>query len=118
MLQENRIPCIHGGQVRRDCEPHRGSFLKLLGAVSMLLGALSVCTVLPRLVGFPLGLWLWRTVRADQEKMDVGIMDPDGKQAAEVARIWAINGMQFCVIAWCIWALHPLFGGVRQEIGP
>ncbi len=102
MHEVNRIPA---GQVRRDCEPHRGSFLKLLGAVSMLLGALSVCTFLPSLVAFPLGLWLWRTARADQEKMHVGLMDPNGKQAAEVARIWAINGMQLCGIAWCIWAV-------------
>jgi hypothetical protein len=97
------VPSIPAGLVRFDCEPHRGPFLKLLGAVSMFLGALSVLLLLPSLAGFPLGLWVRRMARRDQEQMHRGLMDPDGKAAAEVARRWALNGLQLCVISWCIW---------------
>src|SRR5437868_5323697 len=79
MYQRNGLTSIPAGEVRRDCEPHRGPFLQLLGAVCMLLGALSLCLLLPSLAGFPLGLWVWRMARGDQEKMHVGLMDPDGR---------------------------------------
>jgi hypothetical protein len=90
-------------EARRDCEPHRGSFLQLLGAASMLLGILSICFLLPSLAGVPLGLWVWRMARLDQEQMHSGLMDPDGKEAVEVAHRWAVDGLRLCVISWCIW---------------
>jgi hypothetical protein len=91
-------PSIPPGEVRRDGEPHRGPFLKALGEVSMLLGLLSFC-----LLGFPLGLWAWRMARQDQEKMHAGLMNPDGKEAAEVARVWANNALVLCILSWCLW---------------
>jgi hypothetical protein len=94
---------IPAGEVRRDCEPHRGQLLQLLGAVCMVLGVLSVCVLLPSLAGFPLGLSVWVMARRDQERMHVGVMDPEGKEAAEVARKWAVNGIVLCVLSWCIW---------------
>jgi len=97
------VPSIPAGRVRFDCEPHRGPLLKLLGAVSMFLGALSVFLLLPSLAGVPLGMWVRRMARRDQEQMHHGLMDPDGKGATEVARRWALNGLQLCVTSWCIW---------------
>jgi hypothetical protein len=96
-------PFLPPGEVRRDCEPHRGPFLKALGELSMLLGLLSCCLLLPSLIGFPVGLWTWRAARQDQEKMHAGLMDPDGREAAEVARVWANNGLVLCILAWCLW---------------
>jgi hypothetical protein len=103
MHQENTIPCIRAGQVRRDCEPHHGPLLQLLGAASVVLGVLSVCVLLPSLVGFPLGVGVWRMARQDLEKMHLGRMDPDGRHETEDARAGALNGMLACVLAWCLW---------------
>jgi hypothetical protein len=68
------------------------AFLKALGEVSMLLGLLSFCLLLPSLIGFPLGLWTWRAACQDQEKMHAGLMDPDGREAVDVSEWWSAMG--------------------------
>jgi hypothetical protein len=104
---------IPAGQVRRDCEPHRGPFLQLLGAASVILGLLSAALLLPILAGVPLSVAVWVMARRDQAKMHAGLMDPEGKEAVAVARKWAINGLAFCVLSACLWGFL-----LYQVLGP
>jgi hypothetical protein len=63
---------IPAGQVRRDCEPHRGPFLQVLGALGMALGWLGACLGLPGLAGLPLCIAVWAMARRDLKKMQSG----------------------------------------------
>jgi hypothetical protein len=63
--------------MRRDAEPHRGHFLKLLGTVSLLCGLVSLF-IIPSLLGLPVGLFAMLTARRDLDKMRAGLMDPRG----------------------------------------
>jgi hypothetical protein len=99
------VSSIPASEFRRDYEPHRGPFLELLGVCSMVLGLLSLCLLLPILAGVPLSVAVWVMARRDREKMHVGLMDPDGKEAAEVARRWAINGLVLCLLAGVVWGV-------------
>jgi hypothetical protein len=113
------VSSIPAGEVRRDCEPHRGLFLQLLGASSMFLGLLSSCLLLPILAGVPLSVAVWVMARRDQEKMHVGLMDPEGKEAVEVARRWAMNGLVLCILSACLWGflLYQVWCGLTGEGG-
>ena len=63
--------------MRRDCEPNEGALLHLLAGVSLLCGALSLCSLLTALLGLPLGIGVfWRAGRnlglMRRRKMDPG----------------------------------------------
>jgi hypothetical protein len=77
------------GQVRRDAEPDRAPFLKLLGLVSLLVGGFALLLVFPCLMGLPLGLVVCRMAVQDLDKMQGGLMDPRAKREVEQALRWA-----------------------------
>src|SRR5437879_4922791 len=54
--QDEVPPWERPGAVRRDCEPDRNWLLKPLGIARLILGALSVCVVLPGLLGLAAGV--------------------------------------------------------------
>lgn len=65
--------------VRRDCEPHRGRLIVVLGTVSVICGALALCTAgVGSLPGLGCGIPAWLLGNADLDKMRKGVMDPDG----------------------------------------
>jgi len=68
--------------VRRDCEPHRGTLILVLGIVSIVIHAL----------GLPIGLPAWIMGRRDLAKMDRGEMDPSGRSTTQAGYICGIIG--------------------------
>jgi predicted Zn finger-like uncharacterized protein len=68
--------------VRRDCEPHRGTLILVLGIISIVIYAL----------GLPLGLPAWIMGRGDLRKMDRGEMDPAGRSTTQAGYICGIIG--------------------------
>src|SRR5690348_2510613 len=87
------------GAVRRDCEPHRGPLLGVLGGLALLCALLSpalLCLVPPPLglegfvpswlAGVALGGVVFTLARRDLRRMAAGLMDPEGEAATEGAR--------------------------------
>jgi predicted Zn finger-like uncharacterized protein len=68
--------------VRRDCEPHRGTLILVLGIVSIVIYAL----------GLPVGLPAWIMGKRDLAKMDRGEMDPGGRGTTQAGYICGIIG--------------------------
>jgi hypothetical protein len=74
--------------VRRDCEPHRGQMLLTLGIVSIVL---LMCWPVA-VIGLPLGIVAWALARKDEEKMQAGTMDPEGRGLVQAAKVLGIVG--------------------------
>jgi len=109
------LPWEEPGAYRRDCEPHKGELLELLGSVSLMLGCIGFISLgATAVVGFPLGLLVLYLARGDLAKMKVGNMDPHGKLLTDSA--WAQAGCGALVslvalalgviftMAWAAWA--------------
>jgi hypothetical protein len=108
------------GCARRDCEPHRGSFLQVLATITLVCAILSFFPFIPILVAPPRGnavelysdIWLWILVpilvavplgsavvcfsRADEKEMAKGRMDRGGRAQTLRASDIAVLGMAFC----------------------
>jgi hypothetical protein len=69
-------------QVRRDCEPHRGVIVLVLGILSL---------VVPYL-GCVLGAVAWVMGQRDLKKMTERTMDPEGRGTTQAGRICGIVG--------------------------
>ncbi len=82
--------------IRRDCEPHRGPLLAALGTAGKWCGvlSLSVCVLVPSLVGLPLSVTAWSLARRDWDRMRAGLMDPCGRNQVEAALHDAIAGLR------------------------
>ena len=78
-------PWEQAGQVRRDAEPHRGPLLLRLGTASLISGPLTICLLLPGVVGLPFTLVILFATRQDMEKMRIGLMDPRGIEQGQRA---------------------------------
>jgi hypothetical protein len=81
-------PWERPGEVRRDCEPHRGAFLQTLGALSAVPGTLAVGCFFALPVSMPaamlalgLGGTAWFLARRDLREMQGGHRDPGGRRA-------------------------------------
>lgn len=74
----------HRDEVRRDCEPHRGTLV-------LVLGILGLVVPIP-LVGLIIALCALAMGRADLKKIDSGAMDPDGKGTTLAGWICGIIG--------------------------
>jgi len=108
-------PWERPGAVRRDCAPHRGRLLGVLGGLALVCAALS--TALLCLVPPPLGLegfvpsWLsgvalggvvFALGRRDLQRMAAGRMDPEGEAATEGAR-----NLAFVALVVGVWTFLP-----------
>ena len=78
---EDDRPWERPGALRRDCEPHRGEFLLLLGRFSLALGCVSVCIPALSLMAILVGVVVLVLARRDLRSMGAGKMDPAGKSA-------------------------------------
>jgi hypothetical protein len=76
---EDERPWEQPGAVRRDCEPHRGTLLVLLGAVGATVGALGIVLFLPAVVALVLGIITYRGAKHDLAEMKAGRIDPSGR---------------------------------------
>jgi hypothetical protein len=86
-------------EVRRDCEPHRGTIILTLGVVSL------VAPVIAPIVGIIAILM----GRADLRKMENGEMDPEGKGVTLAGWICAIIGTIFQSIFLLLIVLYIVF---------
>jgi hypothetical protein len=86
LLASEPEPSCQMLESRRDCEPHRGTLLGLLGMTSVILAFFSLCGGIAGLFSFALGIAVWVMARQDLAKMDQGIMEREGESAAIFAK--------------------------------
>jgi hypothetical protein len=88
-------PWQQPGAVRRDCEPHRGRLLRVLGIASLVIpfAGLFLSPLIGLVAGVSLGLTVWVLAGSDLAKMAAGLMDPDGQRATLSARRLGLAGV-------------------------
>jgi hypothetical protein len=80
------------GELRRDCEPHRGSMIFALGMFSL------VGIGFPPL-GLTLGLVAWFMAHGDLRQMRQLTMDPAGESSTRSGMIWGIVSVALSLLA-------------------
>jgi hypothetical protein len=93
------------GNVRRDCAPHRGMLLMLMGLAALGFGFASVFLVVPALVAVPLGLATRRMARHDLTQMRLGAMDPEGRRVTVLSELWGVVAVFLSCLCWAPLAL-------------
>jgi hypothetical protein len=83
-------PWEQPGAVRRDCEPHRGHFLKVLGQVSFGFAGFALCAMPAGLIALILGVIVLFSSTRDLRAMDAGRMDPTGREVIHNAQEWVV----------------------------
>jgi hypothetical protein len=91
--EDEELPWERRGLMRLDCEPHRGGLVRLLGGVSLVLGALAMCGGVTGLVGLPMGIAAWKMGHEDLAKMRAGLMDRRGQGKTRQGCDCAVFGM-------------------------
>lgn len=108
-------PWEGSGVVRRDCEPHRGKFLRALGMVSLVCGIVGACTPWAAPLAWVTGLPAWILASSDLDAMRAGLKDPSGRALTLAGRSFAITGICLTLLGatcWGLWfAFLWLFGG-------
>jgi hypothetical protein len=114
-MTDDRRPWEQPGAVRRDCDPHRGTWLLLAGSAAV------VCAVLLAPAGLVLALVTGRACAADLARMGGGRMDPAGEKTTELAARLAAFGVAVSLIlavpqGFCLFALlaYPVCGGISR----
>jgi predicted RNA-binding Zn-ribbon protein involved in translation (DUF1610 family) len=81
--------------VRRDCEPHRGTMVLIMGILGLVLGPI---------IGLGLGITAWMMGRRDLAKMRDGAMDPEGKGLTQAGHICGIiaTAFQSVMLLFCL----------------
>src|SRR5262245_21281131 len=92
-LENEDRPWETPGAVRRDCEPHRAHFIRLVGTISLTWGLLSICLGLTGVVGILTGIAAWVMANSDLRKMSKGIMDPSGRIATTLGNECGLAGI-------------------------
>jgi hypothetical protein len=95
------------GNVRRDCAPHRGELLLLLGRIAEVFSIFFLCGIQNAMIGLVLGTTVWFWVRHDLRLIQKGLMDPAGQPLLERARrrsVWAIRcALLYLIILAALW---------------
>lgn len=94
--------------VRRDQLPHRGGLILTLGILSIIFGALGLCTFgAGSVVALPTGLCAWVMGQGDLRQMDREIMDAEGRSNTHGGYICGIVGTMLCVVdvGCCLFSL-------------
>jgi hypothetical protein len=100
---QSERPWEEPGNVRRDCEPHRGKGLLLLGTIARVWALLSLISCLPGLIAFPLGLIVHSMSERDIRRMHAGLMDPQGRPQTLAACSAAVQGVAGSIAGAVIW---------------
>jgi hypothetical protein len=93
------------GYVRRDCEPHRGSFLTFLSVLSMCLGGPGLLMPLLLPVALSLAGTTCYLASSDLRKMKKGEKDPQGEHQTETALQLSQMGLFLSALGVTFWAL-------------
>jgi predicted Zn finger-like uncharacterized protein len=108
------------GPVRRDCEPHRGVLILILGIVSLVLVGVQagICLPLPLITG----LISWIMGGSDLRKMNAGQMDPEGRGMTLAGYICGIIGTALSTLILLLCAAYFAFVivmvGAASNSGP
>jgi hypothetical protein len=102
-----------GNSIRRDAEPDRAPLLELLVVVSVFLGVISLCAVLPCLVGLPLSVAVCEMTARDQAKTYSGLMDPRARHTVKATRRFAVFAVAINLLAlfWGVTVVAIVFLG-------
>jgi hypothetical protein len=100
---EDGRPWERPGAVRRDCEPHRGTWLLALADAGLLVGALALALGFLAPLGVALGVTAWALASHDLGQMRSGLMDPAGREAAARARTRAGAAVALSLYAAALW---------------
>jgi hypothetical protein len=95
---EDGRPWEWPGAVRRDCAPHRGRLLRVLGGVSLVCGFLALTLGVPGVVGLPLSVTVLVLAGRDQGRMLQGLLDPFGWTETEKAGSLALRGLFLSIV--------------------
>ncbi len=101
------------GAVRRDCEPHRGVLLKLIGIASMVFGMVSLFGV-PGILALALGIYVHVAARSDTRKMVAGLMDPAGARELNLAKGYAKAGIALAICNGAMLILIVFMSGLPR----
>jgi predicted Zn finger-like uncharacterized protein len=74
--------------VRRDCDPHRGALVLVLGIIGLVV---LMCGLLG-FIGLPFAISAWVMGNKDLAQMRAGTMDPEGQGLTQAGRICGIVG--------------------------
>jgi hypothetical protein len=105
---DDELPWQRRGVTRLDCEPHRGSMVRLLGGASLALSALAVCGGVTGLVALPMGIAAWVMSREDLAKMSAGLMDRRGERRTRQGGDCAVFGVLLSLLCLGFYALLAL----------
>ncbi|HEV3261733.1 MAG TPA: hypothetical protein VG013_33090 [Gemmataceae bacterium] len=115
--EEDERPWDREGAIRRDCEPHRGTLVMVLGIISVAVSPLTVCGLFSipfAITALSLGVSSWVMGRGDLRKMNQRSMDPQGRgqtQAGMVCGIVATSVACLSVLGWGAFLLIAFLGG-------
>jgi hypothetical protein len=85
-------PWEQSGYVRRDCDPHRGHLLVALACLSIAFGLMGCFLLIPTIPGLLFGVAGYWMACTDLDRMRVGTIDRNGRQATkEAERLSAIG---------------------------
>ena len=96
--EKEDLPWERPDAVRRDCEPHRGPLVKMLGLMSFGLGFVTVSLCVPALLCLPLAVVVFRMAEHDLRQMEAGTMDPAGVADTKAGRRYAVQGVVLCLV--------------------
>jgi hypothetical protein len=105
------LDAVRRGQwgLRRDGEPHRGKLIDTLGTLSLLGGALTLCTgPIGVLAGMGFGIPALMMARNDLERMPSGAVDPEGRPLTEFGRNKSIVGIVLATLFALFWIVLAL----------
>jgi hypothetical protein len=69
---------------------------------------MSLCLVLPAILGFSLGLTVLLMAQNDLARMGAGLLDPEGKEKAVMASLRAMYGVILCFFCWIPLVVYSL----------
>ena len=104
-------PWERRGEVRRDCEPHRGGLVLTIGITSIVLGVVGIpffCCwglgAIPAALGVALGIPAWVMGHRDLAMMREGVRDPAGRGSTQGGWICGIIGtcLSAAVVLVCV----------------
>jgi len=113
MTEADDRPWERPGAVRRDCEPHRGDVLLLLGQLSYVLAFASCFGGIAAVAALPLAVVVSMLAARDLMEMRQRHMDPAGSESLHAARLWAAFAVAFSLVTGAAWAAAGLWLLVR-----
>lgn len=103
-------PWEQPGALRRDCEPHRGEFLRGLSRWATGLSCVAIFCFFPIVVALPMALFVLIFGRRDLAEMQAGRMDSAGMVETRAAIREAVYTIFTILFALVFWAGLIVFG--------